>query len=505
VVEAVLALDIGTTAIKAALVAADGAILAIERAPTPSSSPQVGWLEHDPELLWAASSSVLGRVAAAAAAAGVQPRALAVTGARGTVCLIDADGRALTPFLTWQDRRSIEVLPGLRERLGGELAYYKRTGVRLDPSIMGPKLVWLRQHARDRFERARWAATTQGFAARRLTAEPPSTDFSTANFFGLMDIDADGWSAELVERFELPAELLPPLAAPGASAGTVAADVAAALGLPAGIPVVLAGSDGVCAELGAGVLDPGQLYGYLGTAGALASPLLEPRVDPQARLLVSQGSVSGRWRVLALSFAGASATDWWRTVAAIDQPGKLDRALAATTPGARGVLFMPTLSGAGTPHWSARARGAFLGLSLSHSADELSRAVCEGIAIELRLMLGALSAFGVVPSELRLTGGGARSDQWVALLANVLELAIERIDHPEPGLLGNASYALAAIGVYSDPLTATRALRAPAQLFEPDSALAGRYGELAAAYELARDTFEHSGLDDRLASLGADA
>jgi len=218
VVEAVLALDIGTTAIKAALVAADGAILAIERAPTPSSSPQVGWLEHDPELLWAASSSVLGRVAAAAAAAGVQPRALAVTGARGTVCLIDADGRALTPFLTWQDRRSIEVLPGLRERLGGELAYYKRTGVRLDPSIMGPKLVWLRQHARDRFERARWAATTQGFAARRLTAEPPNTDFSTANFFGLMDIDADGWSAELVERFELPAELLPPLAAPGAPA-----------------------------------------------------------------------------------------------------------------------------------------------------------------------------------------------------------------------------------------------------------------------------------------------
>ena len=138
VVEAVLALDIGTTAIKAALVAADGAILAIERAPTPSSSPQVGWLEHDPELLWAASSSVLGPVAAAAAAAGVQPRALAVTGARGTVCLIDADGRALTPFLTWQDRRSIEVLPGLRERLGGELAYYKRTGVRLDRASRGP-------------------------------------------------------------------------------------------------------------------------------------------------------------------------------------------------------------------------------------------------------------------------------------------------------------------------------------------------------------------------------
>ena len=501
--DCVIALDVGTTTIKAGLFTTAGELVALSREATPSAAPHVGWLEHDPLLLWEAVSRALRATAAAARGCGCTPGALAITGPRGTACLLDARGLPLTPFVTWQDRRSLDMLPALRARLGGDHAFYRRTGVRLDPSMIAPKLAWWRLHRPVELATARWVATTQGYVAARLTGGRPATDRSTAAFFGLIDFGQPSWSDELVEACGVPAELLPPVVEPGTVLGTLNRDAARELGLPDALAVVLAGSDGVCSELGAGATRPGQVYGYLGTAAAVATPLLEPRLDPDEALLVSPGSVAGRWRALGLGFTGASGIEWWSHLAGIDDPAQYDRVLADSPPGARGVLFMATVNGAGTPYWQPSARGAFVGLSSSHGAADLARAVYEGVALDVRMILGAFRSFGVPTTELRLTGGGARSDAWSALLAHIFQLPVERVDHAEPGLLGSAGYALTATGTYDDAIASAEALRAPSERFDPDPALAPLYDELAGRYDAVRRAFAASELDERLAQDAA--
>jgi sugar (pentulose or hexulose) kinase len=186
--------------------------------------------------------------------------------------LLSSDGTPTTRIWTWQDRRAAD-LPELLATLPlDEAAYYRVTGTPLDPSVVLARLLWLRATDPARLDSGGLIATPQGYVLSCLGACEPIIDYSVAAHVGLLDVSRLEWSVALAEAFGLPPSLLPPLAPPGKVVGTLDRAVAANLGLPAGIPLVLAGSDGVCAELGAGVVDQGQVYGYLGTASTVAGP-----------------------------------------------------------------------------------------------------------------------------------------------------------------------------------------------------------------------------------------
>jgi sugar (pentulose or hexulose) kinase len=254
----------------------------------------------------------------------------------------------------------------------------------------------------------------------------------------------------------------------------------------------------VCAELGAGVVDEGQLYGYLGTASTIAGPIDRPQLDPTRGLIVMPGSRADRWRVLALAMAGGSALEWFGSAFGRPVYAELEGLLAESPPGAHGVQFMPTLAGAGAPFWDAAARGAFLGLSLSTRPADLARAVLEGVALEMRWMLSAIHTFGVAGRSLHLTGGGTRSDGWCQVVANATQVPVVRVPDPELGLRGAAYYALAALGAFPSALDAARVLGVRGDEFAPDARLAERYAEGAELYRLTRESFRDSGLDKRL-------
>ena len=165
--------------------------------------------------------------------------------------------------------------------------------------------------------------------------------------------------------FDVPSDALPRLVAPGGCVGALDSSVAARLGLPAGIPLIAAGSDGVCTELGAGVVEPGQLYAYLGTAATVAGPLSKPELPDDEALILMPGSTTDRWRILGFAMAGGSAREWLMTILGIRDQRRVERLIAASPPGARGVLFVPTLAGATAPVPDGRARGVFAGLSLA--------------------------------------------------------------------------------------------------------------------------------------------
>ncbi len=491
---AVLAVDIGTTNVKAAAFDADGVMLGVGGRRQAIVSPRTGWREHRPSDTWAAAQAAIREAVTAVGARAAEIEAIAVTGPRGSLVVLAEDNTPLTPILTWQDRRGTTSLGSTLD----PTTYYQIAGTPLDPSVALARVLWLRGQTPELICPRHRLATPHGYVLTRLGAAAPAIDYTCAAHLGLLDVGQLTWSARLLRAFDVPAAMLPPLRPPGVAIGRLGVEPADALGLRPDLPLVLAGSDGVCAELGAGALAEGEVYGYVGTASTVAGPVLRPRLDPAGRLIVMPGARPDRWRVLALAMAGGSALDWF--AGAVERPtfDELEALLTASPPGARGVRFMPTLAGAGAPFWDVAARGAFLGLSLSTDRADLTRAVLEGVALEMGWMLRALHDFGVAGEMVHLAGGGTRSPGWCQIMADVIQVPIERVAETELGLRGAAFYALAATGAYADVLDAARRLRLSGELYEPNPALAATYRAAADLYRLVRDTFRERGLDKLL-------
>jgi xylulokinase len=498
--ELVLAVDVGTSAVKVAVVDATGRVCSNGRAQQQILGAPDGAREHDPELTWRATAQAI-----TAALTGLGPArsllaAIAVTGPRGTFCLIDPGGKPVTRFITWQDQRSAATVRELPRHCDAG-RYSSLTGMEFSGFSVLPKLLWMRGHDASIFGGSVSISTPQGFVLRRLGASDDVTDPSVAAHFGLLDLRTRRWSTELCEAFVVESLMLPLIMSTGSIVGETSAAAARELGVPAGIPLVLPGSDGICSELGAGVTRPGQLYAYLGTAATIAGPVLATvgSGSHKGGVIRMPGYDQAHDRLLGLGGAGGSAVDWAVRLLGLRDAQALDELAARSAPGAGGVCFIPALAGAAAPVPEPMARAVFAGFSLGTGREHLARAVLEGVAVELRWMLGELLSWGVQPAEVRLTGGGAGSDTWAQVIADVLGLRIVRSSHPEPGLQGAASYALAAVtGQAVAAVAAHWSAAGRVIVTEPAPGLGELYGRLAETYRLLRHGFAQHDLDQVL-------
>ena len=357
-----------------------------------------------------------------------------------------------------------------------------------------PKLRWLAIQARSPLdEPGAVVLTPQGHLASCLGVVDSTTDWSTAAHLGVFDISALQYDAALGSAFGLDLARLPTAVAPGSVVGAVSHEGAALTHLPPGIPIVLAGADGICAELGGGVTEIGQSYAYLGSGLALASPIAGLPDHVPEGLVVAPGSIAGRMRLLALGVSGASVLDWYERATASVVLDRIESLAEASPPGASGVLFVPALAGAGAPFWSPTARGAMLGLTYATGEPDLVRAMLEGVAFELRSMLEAVAVAAGLPQEVHLTGGGARSDAWSQIIADTLEVPVARTLEADPGLRGAACYALAALGLDADAIDAARRIQAPLAVTKP--ALHSPLPARARLYRRIREAFVDHALD----------
>ena len=241
-------------------------------------------------------------------------------------------------------------------------SFHRSTGVRMDASLWLPRLLWLIEHRSDDVAAADRIVTPQALVARRLGADGWPAEWSMAAYSGLFDIAAYSWDPALAELFGVPTDLLPLTVPPGTEVGLVSAAAAGATGVSRRAPVVLAASDGPSAEIGCGVIEPGRLNCYLGTAMSVAGPIEQRVEDCSQSLMTAPGSTPTRYRMLALGMAGASVLDWYGSLTGRPVLDRLDALVDRSEPGARGALFIPALAGAGAPQWSPAARGAFVGL-----------------------------------------------------------------------------------------------------------------------------------------------
>jgi xylulokinase len=458
-VTALIGLDVGTTGVKAIAVSPTGEVVARAERGYELSTPQPGWAEQDPEDWWRASEAAL-------AALGVDEVAgIGLSGQMHGLVALDSGDRVLRPAILWNDGRTAAECAEIEERIG--LArLIELTGNRAFAGFTAPKLLWLRRHEPDVYARIAYVLLPKDYVRLRLTGER-AIDVADASGTLLFDVGRRRWSDEVLAALDLDPSWLPRvLESPEVSGET-----------GAGVPVAAGAGDQAAAALGVGVDRPGSVSVVLGTSGVVLTALPAFAAEPAARVHAFCHAVPGVWQAMGVMLSAAGSLRWLRDALVGESYDELVREAARWPPGAEGALFAPYLAGERTPHADPHARGAFTGLSLRHDRGALVRAVLEGVAYGLRDSLELLRELGSQPEVGRVSGGGARSDLWLRIVASVLGVPLERTAAEEGSAYGAALLGGVAGGVFPDAVAAVEACVRVGGRVEPDPAWRDAYDQ----------------------------
>jgi len=476
-------LDIGTTNCKCTVFDPQGTIVGRGSVSYPEQYPNPGWVEQKPEDWWAAA----GRSShAALAAAGVeqgQIAAVGVTGQMHGVLAVDAQGEPLTPCLTLRDRRAGKEVEEITADLGLR-EIYRLTGARLAPSLPAAKIRWICKHQPAVYRQARAFLPPKDFIRLRMTGAIATEVIDAAGML-LFDVHARQWSDEMTRAAGISPKKLPSILAPWATAGKLTEEAARHLGLQAGTPVVIGAGDDI-EFLGLGLVEAGASLEHMGTTGSIMACVNEPVSDPEMAVELYPHIEPSLWLVGGSVNAAGGAIDWARQTLLQDKDATLEAMLAACadlTPSLENPLvFIPYLAGERCPIWEPAAKGAWFGLTMSHSQSDLLRAVLEGVGFSLRHVLDTIEGLSVPIPGLAIQGseGDAR---WLSMRANIYGRPLHIVDCTDATALGTMILAGVGAGLYESPLAGVQATVKAASTVTPEAEVANGYEDLYALYK----------------------
>ncbi len=440
----VMGIDASTTATKALVIEATGAVVATGVSSYDYDIPRPTWSEQDPRLWWAGAVAAVRSALDQAGVAANAIDAIGLTGQMHGSVLLDDRGDVVRPAILWNDQRTSEECEEIRRRVGRDVLI-ATTGNDAITGLTSPKLLWVRNHEPDNWSRVRTVLLPKDYVRFRLTGDA-AVDVAGGSGTGLFDLADRTWSNPVLEALELDPELFPQSFEGPEITGQVSREAADATGMPAGTPVVAGGGDQAANAVGVGATTSGLMALSLGTSGVVFAASDGARIDHEARVQAFCHAVPDRWHMMGVMLSAAGSLRWLHDTLA---PGvdydDLMRGAAEVPAGSEGLLFLPYLSGERTPHPDPKARGAFVGLTTSHDLRHLTRAVLEGVAFGLRDGLDLMVLSGVPgPEAIRASGGGTRSELWRQILADVLEARIDTMVTEEGAAYGAA--LLASVG-----------------------------------------------------------
>lgn len=486
----VIGIDASTTACKAIAWTADGTPVAEGRAPIALSSPLPNYYEQDPRDWWTACVTALQGVTRQIDPARVA--GLSITNQRETIAPVDRDGNALRAGMVWLDERARDEYLPLAERLGrepdGSDTIHAISGKPVDLIPCSSRLDWMRKYEPEIVAKTHVFIDVQGALVHRLTGEF-ATSWSSADPLGTFDNRTKEWSKTILEACGVRLDQVPRALPPGAELGRVTAAAAAATGLKAGTPVLAGGGDGQVAGLGTNALTPERAYLNIGTAlvsGIYGKPY---RISKAWRTM---GSPTGEgYYYESCLRSGTFLVTWFvEKVCGIDalkDPDvfkRLEAEAATVEIGADGLLMVPYFLGVMSPFWDAAARGIFVGLSPAHGRGHMYRALMESLAFEQAFCTETAEAeLGITLKSYVAIGGGASSDTWRQIFADVTGKTVERSSTVEATSLGAAMCAAKGLGWFSTFEDAARTMTGPiVAVSEPRPEAVARYAELKAIY-----------------------
>jgi xylulokinase len=459
-------LDIGTSSVKAVAIDPRGDVLKVAERPYAPSIPRAGWSEQDPGDWWRAAEDVLDECGAHHCAG------IGLSGQMHGLVALDSDDRPLRPAILWNDSRAQAQCREIETRLGLE-GFVALTGNRALAGCTAPSLLWVRDHQPDVYAQIRSILMPKDYVRLRLCGER-ATDAVDASGTLLFDVSKRSWCGEVLDALELDPAWLPPVYESPAPAGRLGR-----------VPIAAGAGDEAAAAVGAGVVQEGDPVSIvLGTSGVVVAALDGYAADAQGRAHAYCHAVPAGWNVLGVTLSAGGSLRWLRDV--LDPTVSFRRLIgeaAAWEPGAGGLLFAPQLAGERMPHADPGARGGFVGLGTHHDRGALVRAVLEGVAFSVRESLELLDGLAGRPLVARVSGGGARSDAWLELLAAVLDLPLEICHVQEGAAYGAALLGGVAAGIWMDVPEAVAACVRVTRTIEPRADWVERYAALRPYYD----------------------
>jgi len=443
-----IGIDTSTTATKALLIEENGQVLGVASNEYPYETPQPLWSEQDPALWWHGTTQSIRQVLAKTGVDAAAVKGIGLTGQMHGLVLLDEKGDVLRPAILWNDQRTGPQCDAIRLKLGRE-KLIQITGNDALTGFTAPKILWVQEHEPEIWKRARHILLPKDYVRYKLTGEFAIDRADGAGTI-LFDLAKRDWSPEVLAALDIPAEYLPKTFEGTDVTGALLPNVASELGLPAGIPVFGGGGDQAAAAVGTGAVRAGVVSVSLGTSGVVFATTDGPAIEPEGRLHAFCHSVPGKWHFMGVMLSAAGSLRWHRDTFTPNMDYDTLLAPVADIPaGSDGLLFLPYLTGERTPHPDPLARGAFVGLTVRHTFPYLTRAVLEGVAFGLRDSFELMKSAGLKNvSQVRVTGGGARSLLWRQILADVFHAEIVTVNTEEGAAYGAALLAAAGSGAF---------------------------------------------------------
>jgi len=439
-----LGIDIGTSGTKVLLIDENGSPVASHTsAEYPLSTPRPLWAEQDPQYWWEAS---VDGVKTVIAKSGVAPKEILGVGLSGQMhgsVFLDRDNKVLRPALLWCDQRTQAECDWITAQAGaGNLARYISNPVLT--GFTAPKIVWLRNNEPDVYQKVVKVLLPKDYVRYLLTGVH-ATEVSDASGTALFDVTHRRWSEEMLAAAQIPRSMMADCAESIEVTGKINADAAAATGLLVGTPVVGGGGDQAAGAVGCGVVETGIVSSTIGTSGVVFAYADQPATDPKMRVHTFCHAVPGKWHTMGVHLSSGGSLRWLRDELYMDSTyDKINADAATVPPGSEGLVFLPYLTGERTPYPDPFAKGTFFGITLRHTRAHFARAVLEGVSYSLRDSFEIFMENGVEISQVRASGGGAKSPLWRQINADITGYEHVTLGTDEGGALGVA--LLAAVG-----------------------------------------------------------
>ena len=472
-----LGIDSGTSGVKAIVVGEDGKSAGAGYQELDIITEKPMWAEQNPADWWEACKKAI-QEAVYTSGLGKEIYGIGVTGQMLGSTLLDKDNNTIGNCIMWLDQRAVSEVDWIKETAGMDFLLQKTSNIPLT-GYWAPKLMWIKKHQPELFEQIAQVIFPKDYIKFKLTGEI-SLDVTDASGSYLFDVANRTWSDEMFELCGLPRDIVSDNVLESQDvAGYLRKDVAEELGLTANIPVVGGAGDQPACGLGSGVYKEGIVSATIGTSGVVYAAVNKPIPDVnQAAALSFCHSVPDTWCLFGCTLAAGGSFKWLRDTVfagerdAMKKEGKdvysLMTSLASRAHvGSEGLVFLPYLNGERTPYPDPYAKGVFFGLSYRHGLNEISRSVMEGVIFSLRDTIELLRDANVTVSEVRASGGGAKSKLWLQMQADIYDASIVTTNVSETGCVGAAM--LAAIGAkhFKDAEEACSQVIKPISVTEP--------------------------------------
>jgi xylulokinase len=471
----VLGIDVGTGGTRALIAGLSGRVIASATEDhTPFSSSQTGWAEQHPDDWWRATQGAIHKTLHRGRLKGEQIACVGFSGQMHGAVMLDAEERVVRPALIWCDVRTQRQCDELNDWIGAPRLIQLTCNPAL-PNFTLTKLLWVRENEPQNWERVRSAMLPKDYVRLRLTGEK-ATDVADASGTLMLDVANRRWSSEVLQAAEIESALLPGLFESSDICGKVSPAAAELTGLAAGTPVVAGAGDQAAGAIGMGIVTPGAVSATIGTSGVVFATTDHPAPDPKGRLHTFCHAIRGRWHVMGVTQAAGLSLRWFRdqfgAVGTADQRDPyehLSEEAAKAPAGSDGLLWAPYLMGERTPHLDPQARGMLAGITASHTRSHIVRSILEGVAFSLNDTFRILEERKVPVNTIRLGGGGARSELWRQIQADVYDHEVEIMEAEEGAAYGAAILAGVGVGLWPSVDAACETAVRVAQRMQPIS------------------------------------